>query len=70
MPLGDGRRIVVARRLIVQDGLPRALAIDPASGGVDVLAPIGDLNDVAVSPDGARVALLADGQRAVVFQLP
>jgi hypothetical protein len=50
--------------------LTRAIVIDPTSGMVDELAPIGELNDIAVSADGARVLLLADGQRAVIFQLP
>jgi hypothetical protein len=70
VPLRDGRRVVVARRIVTQDGISRALAVDPATGAVDELAPIGELNDIAVSADGARVLLLGDGQRAVIFQLP
>ena len=70
VPLRDGRRVVVARRIVVQDGISRALAIEPSGGASDELAPIGELNDIAASSDGARVLLLADGQRAVIFHLP
>ena len=68
--LRDGRRVVVARRVIVQDGLTHVLAVDPATGSADELAPVGELNDIAASADGARILLLADGQRAVIFHLP
>ena len=70
VPLRDGRRVVAARRIIVQDGLTRVLAVDAATGSGDELAPVGELNDIAASQDGARILLLADGQRAVIFHLP
>lgn len=68
--LKDGRRVLAGRRIVVQDGLARVLAVDPKTGVPDELAGAGELNDVAVSPDGSRVLLLADGRRALVFNLP
>lgn len=66
----DGRRVVVARRIVVQDGLRRVLLLDPASGAAEELAEVGELSDIAVSPDRGKVLLLGDGRRAVLFALP
>ena len=68
--VSDGRRALVARRVIVQDGLRRLFAVDVASGAADELASLGEIDDVAVSPDGGKVLLLAEGRRAVIFNLP
>lgn len=68
--LADGRRVLVARRLVVQDGILRVLALDPRSGAAEDLAVAGPIVDLIVSADGARAAVLAEGRRVTVFQLP
>lgn len=67
--LVDGRRVAVGRQVVVQDGLGRVLAVDPATGASEELAAAGDVVDLAVSQDGARVLVLVAG-RALVFALP
>ncbi|OLC57931.1 MAG: hypothetical protein AUH85_02070 [Chloroflexi bacterium 13_1_40CM_4_68_4] len=68
--LSDGRRVLAGRRVVVQDGLRRVVVADRGTGATDELASVGEIDDVAVSQDGARVLVLVDGRRAVVFQLP
>lgn len=68
-PLTDGRRIVAGRRVVVQDGLARLLAVDPKSGAAEELASLGEVLDLAVSGEGAKVLALF-GSRALVFALP
>lgn len=68
--LADGRRVLVGRRVVVQDGLRRTLVVDAANGESEELASLGEVEDAAVSPDGARLLLLVEGRRAVLFTLP
>ncbi len=68
--VSNGVRVLIGRRVVVQDGLRRVRVVDSASGAQDELASLGDIDDAAVSPDGARVLLLVEGRRAVLFQLP
>lgn len=68
-PLTDGRRIVVGRRPIVLDGTTRLVAFAPRDGTPDLLAPVGQIQDLAVSRDGRWVGVVADARRAVLFKL-
>lgn len=69
-PLFDGRRLLVGKRVLVQDGLARLLLFDPQSGAADELANVGDVTDMAVSQEGNRVLVIADAARAVMYTLP
>jgi hypothetical protein len=66
----DGRRIAVGLRPIVLDGSDRLIAFDPKTGGIDELAPVGQIQDLVVSRDGRWVGLVAEAKRAVLFRLP
>jgi outer membrane protein assembly factor BamB len=66
----DGRRIAIGLRPIVLDGSDRLIALDPKTGGVDELAPVGQIQDLVVSRDGRWVGLVAEAKRAVLFRLP
>ncbi len=68
--VASGVRVLVGRRVVVQDGLRRVVVIETASGAEEELASPGEVDDIAVSPDGARVLLLVEGRRAVLFGLP
>jgi sporulation related protein len=69
-PIIDGRRLAVGLRPIVLDGADRVLAFDPKTGGIDELAPVGQVQDLVVSRDGRWVGLVAEAKRAVLFRLP
>lgn len=66
--LVDGRRLVVADRPVVLDGADRLLTFSPG-GIVEDLGTSGTILDVAASPDGRHIAVLADGS-AQIFRLP
>lgn len=68
-PLIDGRELVVASRVLVLDGPGRVLAFD-GGPAAETLGVLGNVQDLAASPDGKRVAVLADGYRALIFKLP
>lgn len=68
--LVDGRRIAVGLRAVVLDGTDRLIALDPKTGTIDELAPVGQIQDLVVSRDGRWVGLIADARRAVLFRLP
>ncbi|OGO74361.1 MAG: hypothetical protein A3G84_05330 [Chloroflexi bacterium RIFCSPLOWO2_12_FULL_71_12] len=67
--LVDGRRLVIAARPVVLDGAERLLTFSP-SGDVEDLGTRGTVQDIAASPDGKRIAVLAEGRRAQIFKLP
>jgi hypothetical protein len=69
-PLVDGRRIAVGLRAVVLDGTDRVIALDPKTGAIDELAPVGQIQDLVVSRDGRWVGLIAEARRAVLFRLP
>ena len=69
-PIVDGRRIAVGLRAVVLDGTDRLIALDPKTGAVDELAPVGQIQDLVVSRDGRWVGLVAEAKRAVLFRLP
>ena len=66
----DGRRIAVGLRAVVLDGTDRLIALDPKTGAIDELAPVGQIQDLVVSRDGRWVGLIAEARRAVLFRLP
>lgn len=67
--LVDGRRLVIADRPVVLDGADRLLTF--SQGGIaEDLGTSGTIQDVAASPDGKRIAVLADSSRAQIFKLP
>jgi len=66
----DGRRMAVGLRTIVLDGTDRLIALDPKTGAIDELAPVGSIQDLVVSRDGRWVGLIAEARRAVLFRLP
>jgi len=68
--LVDGRRLAVGLRAVVLDGADRLLALDPKTGAIDELAPVGQIQDVVISRDGRWVGLIAEAKRAVLFRLP
>lgn len=71
VPLTDGRRLLPGTRAVVLDGTERIVAVDPATGTADELGTGGGtVQDLALSMDGTRVAVLVDGRRAVLFTLP
>ncbi len=69
-PLVDGRRIAVGLRAIVLDGTDHLIALDPKTGAIDELAPVGQIQDLVVSRDGRWVGLISEARRAVLFRLP
>ena len=69
-PLVDGRRMAVGLRAVVLDGTDRVVALDPKTGALDELAPVGQIQDLVVSRDGRWVGLVAEAKRAVLFRLP
>lgn len=71
VPLTDGRRLLPGTRAVVLDGTERIVAVDPRTGLADELGTGGGtVQDLALSMDGKRVAVLVDGRRAVLFTLP
>ncbi|MEP6693561.1 MAG: hypothetical protein ABJB39_02850 [Chloroflexota bacterium] len=66
----DGRRIALGMRAVVLDGADRLIALDPKTGAIDELAPVGQIQDLVVSRDGRWVGLIAEARRAVLFRLP
>jgi hypothetical protein len=68
--LVDGRRLAVGLRAVVLDGTSRLVALDPKTGAVDELAPVGQIQDLVVSRDGRWVGLISEAKRAVLFRLP
>lgn len=66
----DGRRLAVGLRPVVLDGTDRLIALDPKTGTIDDLAPVGQIQDLVVSRDGRWVGLIAEAKRAVLFRLP
>ena len=69
-PLVDGRRLAVGLRAVVLDGTDRVVALDPKTGALDELAPVGQIQDLVVSRDGRWVGVVAEAKRAVLFRLP
>lgn len=68
-PLTDGRRIVVGTRVVVLDGTQKLVAFSPQDGTQDLLAPVGQVQDLVVSKDGHWIGVIADARRAVLFRL-
>jgi hypothetical protein len=68
-PLGDGRRLVAARRAVVLDGTDKVLAFGPDGVGEELGAG-GTIGDLTMSRDGRVVGVIVDARRAVLFTLP
>ncbi len=68
-PLIDGRRIAIGIRPVVLDGTDTLIAFAPQDGTKDVLAPVGQIQDLEVSRDGNWIGVIADARRAVLFRL-
>ncbi len=68
-PLTDGRRIAVGLRAVVLDGTDKLVAFAPQDGTPDVLAPVGQVQDLVISRDGRWAGVIADARRAVLFRL-
>lgn len=68
-PLVDGRRIAIGIRPVVLDGTDTLIAFAPQDGTKDVLAPVGQIQDLEVSRDGNWIGVIADARRAVLFRL-
>ena len=68
-PLIDGRRIAVGLRAVVLDGTDKLIAFAAKDGAQDLLAPVGDIQDLVVSKDGKWVGVIAEARRAVLFKL-
>ena len=68
-PLVDGRRLAIGQRAVVLDGTDKLIAFAPQDGTADVLAPVGQVQDLVVSRDGKWIAVIADARRAVLFKL-
>ncbi|HVR88785.1 MAG TPA: hypothetical protein VHG53_04490 [Candidatus Limnocylindria bacterium] len=68
VPLTDGRRLLVGSRTVVLDAPDAVLAI-AADGTIDGLGVDGTAQDLALSSDGKRVAVVVEARRAVVFNL-
>jgi hypothetical protein len=66
----DGRRMALGARAAVLDGTDRVIVLDPATGAVEELAHVGQIQDLVVSRDGHWVGVVADAKRAVLFKLP
>ncbi len=67
--LVDGRRLVIADRPVVLDGADRLLTFT-SDGIAEDLGTSGTIQDIAASPDGKRIAVLADSSRVQIFKLP
>jgi hypothetical protein len=67
--LVDGRRIATGKRVVVLDGTDRLIAFSVEDGQSDLLAPVGQIQDLVMSGDGFWVGVVADGRRAVLFHL-
>jgi hypothetical protein len=67
--LGDGRRLVAARRAVVVDGTDKVLAFGPDGVGEELGAG-GTIGDLTMSRDGRVVGVIVDARRAVLFTLP
>jgi len=65
----DGRRIAVGQRAVVLDGTDKLITFATEDGKPDLLAPVGDIQDLVVSKDGKWVGVIADARRAVLFKL-
>jgi outer membrane protein assembly factor BamB len=68
-PLTDGRRIAVGIRAVVLDGTDKLVTFAPQDGTPDVLAPVGQVQDLVTSRDGRWIGVIADARRAVLFRL-
>ena len=68
-PVVDGRRLAIGRRPVVLDGTDKLIAFAPQDGAPDVLAPVGQIQDLVVSKDGKWIGVIADARRAVLFKL-
>lgn len=68
-PLVDGRRIAIGLRPVVLDGTDTLIAFAPQDGTRDLLAPVGQIQDLVVSRDGNWIGVIADARRAVLFRL-
>ena len=58
--------------LFFKSGLRRIaklIAFAPQDGTQDTLAPVGQIQDLVASRDGKWIAVVANGQRAVLFKL-
>ena len=69
-PLGDGRRLVAAKRAVVLDGTDRLVAFAPADGAADELGAGGTVGDLVGARDGRVVGAIVDARSAVLFTLP
>ncbi len=69
-PLVDGRRIVLGARPVVLDGTDKLIAFAPQDGTQDLLAPVGQVQDIVASADGRWIGVIAEARRAVLFRLP
>ncbi|HEY6958233.1 MAG TPA: hypothetical protein VI814_05375 [Candidatus Limnocylindria bacterium] len=67
-PLTDGRRMAVAMRVVVLDGTDKLIAISPQNGTQDLLAPVGQVQDLVASKDGHWIGVIAGARRAVLFK--
>lgn len=67
-PLTDGRRMAVAMRVVVLDGTDKLIAFSPQNGTQDLLAPVGQVQDLVASKDGHWIGVIADARRAVLFK--
>ena len=67
-PLTDGRRVAVGLRVVVLDGTERLVAFSPQDGTQDLLAPVGQVQDLVASKDGHWIGVIADARRAVLFK--
>lgn len=68
-PLVDGRRIAIGARPVVLDGTDKLVAFAPQDGTQDLLAPVGQIQDLVASRDGRWIGVIADARRAVLFKL-
>lgn len=68
-PLIDGRRMVVASRLLVVDGPDRLVAFSLEGATSDELGTIGQIQDVSAAADGRRIAVAVDQRRVLLFTI-
>lgn len=68
-PLVDGRRIAVGVRPVVLDGTDKLIVFAPQDGTQDLLAPVGQIQDLVASADGRWIGVIAEARRAVLFRL-
>ncbi len=67
--LVDGRRMVVASRLLVVDGPDRLMAFGLDGAVSDVLGTTGQIQDLSASGDGRHLAVAVDQRRVLLFTL-